>query len=275
MMYVDLAEIDELLSHSRLWSTWRFAPACFRRADYFSFVDNKHVRADTEDLPPGTLPPVDECVRSAVEYRLGFRPEGPIRVLTNLRYFGYLINPISCYYCLSEKKDELEALLIEVTNTPWGQRTYYVLDLRDYEAGQRLDFNKDMHVSPFMPMNMMYRWTGMLPGKQLRYTLASFKTSAVGSADAGDDTLVRDDTHTGDECGSGTADHLVQGGRQFDSGVNLSRTEISSRSLNGVLLRYPWMTAKVAAAIYWQALKLWLKRIPFVPHPDKADGIRN
>ena len=108
------------------------------------------------ELPDRGLPDIDESVRAAVENKLNFRPAGAIRVLTNFRYFGYLINPITCYYCFDESDKHLQALLIEVTNTPWEQRTHYVLDLRQYKAGESIDFNKDMHVSPFMPMNMMY-----------------------------------------------------------------------------------------------------------------------
>lgn len=255
MMYVDLAEVDEVLSLSRLWSHRRWSVAQFRRTDYFAFPAEQSpdgVLADGAPNPashPSPTHDIDQCVRSAVQAKLHWRPDGPIRLLTNFRYFGYLINPISCYYCFDADDRRLDALLIEVTNTPWGQRTHYVLDLRDVPAGSAIDFDKSMHVSPFMPMNMKYRWKGDVPGDKLVYSLASF--------------------YLGSETDNAPRNSIV---RQFDSGVNFDRVEINAGSLNRVIWQFPWMTAKVATAIYWQALKLWLKRIPFVPHPDRVRG---
>ena len=297
MMYLDLSEVDEVLKQSRLWSSGAFSLARFRRADYFAFVAEKsetghagiveetlsaeslescstelqisHTQSrkkpasESTDhgLPDRGLPEIDESVRAAVENKLNFRPAGAIRVLTNFRYFGYLINPITCYYCFDESGERLQALLIEVTNTPWEQRTHYVLDLRQYQSGQSIDFNKDMHVSPFMPMNMMYRWKGSVPGANLMYSLASFTVPETENQNRPVERQLVDvnaeTTHS----------------RQFDSGVNFKRIEITSASLNRVLWRYPWMTGKVALAIYWQALRLWFKRIPFVPHPNKVSNI--
>ncbi len=253
MMYLDLSELDEVLTQSSLWSTSRWALASFRRADYFSYPSD--TASNSIELPS-----IDQSVRSAVESKLGVRPSGAIRVLTNLRYFGYLINPISCYYCFDKSNQHLQAMLIEVTNTPWGQRTHYVLDLRQYQPGESIDFDKDMHVSPFMPMAMTYRWKGKLPGELLSYTLASFLTPSAQT----DGSFGEIDQTNSQPVGVVPHHH-------FDSGVNFKRIEISARSLNRVLWQYPWMTGKVACAIYWQALKLWVKRIPFVAHPDRLD----
>ena len=231
MMYLDLAELDQVFSLSRLWSYKKFAPACFRRDDYFFKPADNTGKIETS---------LDAAVRGAVKDALGVEPDGAIRVLTNLRHFGYIINPISCYYCFSKAPEQLTALLIEVTNTPWGERTHYVLDMRHHQRDATIDFAKKMHVSPFMPMDMHYRWCGSKPGNKLQYKLENF-----------------------------TSRNATDQSRTFAAGVNFTRVEISRESLNRTIAGYPIMTAKVALGIYWQALRLSLKRVPFVPHPAK------
>ncbi len=252
MMYLDLDEVDQVLAKSPFWSRQRFALAQFRRSDYFSLP------CGDEKTP---VNPTDRSivasVQSAVHSALGFNPDGPVRLLTNLRYFGHVINPISCYYCFDASAGSLQALLIQVTNTPWGEKAHYVLDLRNHSFENSIDFNKCMHVSPFMPMNMVYRWRGAVPGEKLKYSLTNLCLADENSVVAG----------------AGVAESV----KYFDAGVNFNRIEITSASLNRILYQFPLMGLKVAAGIYWQALRLAIKRIPFVPHPgkDHADCPKN
>jgi DUF1365 family protein len=223
MMYLDLAELRDLFEGRWFWSAQRRALARFRREDY---------------LPsePGDL---DEAVRNVAAREIGRRPVGPIRLLTHLRYFGHQFNPLSIFFCLDESAAHTDAIVAEVSNTPWGERHIYVLDTRRNEGRQgtstRYRFSKSFHVSPFMPMGLEYRWSIGDPAHYFNLHAESF----------------------GPE------------GKLFDATLLLERREITPRSLASVLLRFPWMTGKVVAAIYFQALRLWLKRIPFYPHPDK------
>ena len=182
--------------------------------------------------------PLGEAVRDLVEERTGRRPAGPVRLLTHLRYFGYCFNPVSFYYCFDPSGERLETVVAEVNNTPWGERHCYVLQggRPVGETGsRRWLLRKAMHVSPFMPMDIDYDWRFSSPGDALSVHMQNLRAGA----------------------------------KLFDATLTLTRTEITGASLARVLVTYPLMTARVMVAIHWQALKLWLKRVPFLVHPDK------
>ncbi len=132
--YLDLEELPRLLGGRLVRS--RPGLVRFRRRDYLG-----------GDGPA----PLADAVRDLVQTRTGARPEGPVRLLTTLRTFGVCFNPISLYYCF-DAREQLRAVVAEVTNTPWGERHAYVVD--GTGAGAALD--KAMHVSPFMPMEQSY-----------------------------------------------------------------------------------------------------------------------
>jgi DUF1365 family protein len=222
MMYLDLAELPTLFVGRWLWSTRRAAPAAFRRSDYHG--------------DPAI--PLDEAVRNTVEQRTGSRPRGPIRLLTHLRYYGYIFNPVSFYYVFNESDTAVETVVAEITNTPWMERHAYVLPRAEsVEEGSRMRFrfSKDFHVSPFNGMDHDYDWRFSEPGKSLSVHMENSR----------------------------------QGSRVFDATMVLREHEVNGRSLSRVLLRYPAMTAQVVAGIYLQALKLWWKGAPFHTHPMK------
>jgi DUF1365 family protein len=185
--------------------------------------------------------PLKAAVSDKIEAATGARPTGPIRVLTHFRYMGYGFNPVSLYYCFDEADERLETVVCEVNNTPWGEQHVYVLPVQESIGhGEHLRFrrSKAFHVSPFMPMDIDYDWRFSTPGERLNVHMENFR--------AGD--------------------------KVFDATLALDRRPISSRTLTLVLVRHPMMTLKVIAAIYFEALRLWLKKTPFHPHPDPEEA---
>jgi len=223
MLYVDLAELDEVFRGRWLWSARRPALAWLRRADY---------------LGDPALP-IDTVVRDRIAERTGVRPAGPIRMLAHLRYFGIGFNPVTFYYCFDEADTRVESIVAEITNTPWNERHAYVLTKPMAEAESRelrYRFDKEFHVSPFMPMDMHYDWRFGVPGRSLSVNMQNFQ----------------------------------RGERVFDATLQLTRREIGAGALARTLVSFPCMTATVIGGIYTQALRLWLKRVPFHSNPSRT-----
>lgn len=185
--------------------------------------------------------PLIDSVRRHIENETGFTPAGSIRLLTHFRYFGHGFNPVSFYYCFDAHNEKVEAVVAEVNNTPWGEQHIYVLPARDSETtGEYLRFRrqKEFHVSPYMPMDIDYDWRFFIPGERLTVHMENYQAD----------------------------------GKLFDATLQLQRTTLSSANLARVLISYPLITVKVVIAIYFEALKLWLKKIPFCPHPIKKEA---
>jgi len=158
MLYLDLAELDEIFRGRWLWSVERANIASFLRRDHLGDPDM----------------PLDEAVRNLVEARTASRPAGPIRILTHLRYFGHCFNPVSFYYCFDEQDQKPVAVVAEIHNTPWGEEFCYVMNWQNGEEStgfRRFRFRKVFHVSPFMPMDIDYAWCFSVPGEKLLVTM--------------------------------------------------------------------------------------------------------
>ncbi len=222
MLYLDLAELPSLVGSSALIGDTAKGLRSFLRADHL--------------FDPSM--PLDEEVRALVRQETGHAPGGPIRLLTQLRYLGYYMSPLNLYYCFDAEGERIETVVAEVNNTPWKERHCYVLwQGNRLEGAGKLSFShpKDFHVSPFMDMDMQYRWRLSQPGTALTIHVANTRDTQV----------------------------------EFEAGLSLLRRPLDRPYLRRMSLRYPMMTAKICAAIYFQALKLWWKKCPSYTHPKK------
>ena len=134
------------------------------------------------------------------------------------------------FYYLQQDDGSFSHLLAEVSNTPWNDRHCYLVDLAKQE-----DCEKVFHVSPFNPMDMQYKWEISQPAQSLKLTLSCHKEV-----------------------------------KHFAASLNLSKVELNSKSLFNVMLTIPSMTIKTVIGIYWQALKLFIKGVPFYSHSEQG-----
>lgn len=221
MLLLDLDCIEQELNLWPLLGSRRPALGWFRRKDYVG---------DSE-------PCLKKYVLKQVRLQTGRVLNGKVLLLTHLRYWGFVMNPISIFYCYDER-DQLSSLALQVTNTPWREKILYVLDASEMERTQVKQFDKAMHVSPFNPMSMQY--------------LCRFR-------DVGSTLFFHLENHAGDT-------------KHTDATMVFKRYPLSQSALIRLSLRQPAMTVKVGFGIYWQALRLWLKKSPLYDHPGKKQN---
>jgi DUF1365 family protein len=215
LMYIDLDELDTLLD-GRLLAP-RPGLVRFRRRDYLGDPDTDLAAA----------------VRACVERHTGSAPTGPIRLLTHLRTFGHCFNPVSFYYCFTAQ-ERLDAVVAEVTSTPWGERHAYVLKGTGDGSVLAGELAKELHVSPFMSMQQTYLWRAGTPSEALAVHISSTE----------------------------------RGQRVFDATLALRRVPLTSASLARITARYPAATLRMLALIYGHAIALKLKGVPLHPRPQ-------
>lgn len=226
LLYLDLAELDRVARISRLLGVESRALASFRRGDHFGGADV----------------PLDAAVRDLVEARVGRRPGGPIRVLTQPRVLGHVFNPLTLWFCLGRDGRGLDAVVAEVTNTPWLERHCYVLDLasaRPRRGAHEVRAAKRLHVSPFMDMAQEYAFRIHAPGRRLFVDVATERA----------------------------------GERMFSATLALERRELSPAALSRNLATGALVPLRAVAAIHWQALRLWWHGVPFHAHPRHAPAV--
>lgn len=224
MAFLDVDTLPESLSISPLAGYNRSSLVSYRESDHFgdpSVPLRKRVERDAE--------------LNGIELA-----QGPIFLLTHLRCFGYVFNPISLYYCY-DRQDCLQSVMAEVNSTFGETRNYWLpKPAADGAAPIRATAAKRMHVSPFMPMDLLYDFRLSTPAASLSAHIA---------------------TLDGREADKGPL---------FDATLTLERYPWSATELHKAILFQPWATLKVTAAIHFEALRLMLKGVPFYARPNSV-----
>lgn len=155
-------------------------------------------------------------------------------LLTQLSYLGFCYNPVSFFYCFDKTGTHLEYILAEIHNTPWNERYIYTLACEPNQKKLRFQHAKAFHISPFLPMDIKYDWRMNKPTEKIMMHLQDFKEDKL--------------------C--------------FDATLHLTKKNLTQKNVLQLALLQPFNTQRVLFGIYWQALKLFLKKTPFFSHPQ-------
>lgn len=237
LFYIDLDELPDLFSGVAGWSVNRANLGSFRRSDFLG--------DSTVPLKMAVYNEVNTLL--AVDNKSEMRcPDGAIRMLTNLRIFGFCFNPVTFYYLFNSGANQPAMILAQVNNTPWNKRHTYLIHCDAITGKANSHFDKNFHVSPFNPLDMEYHWISSAPAENLLVHMENHSTA-------------RDKLET--EKKDMTC--------HMDATLRLQRKPWSKSLLQKILLLQPWTAIKVPVAIYWQALRLLVKGVPVYDHQSK------
>jgi len=196
------------------------------------------VQVNDKDHGPRTGAPIRPWLNAILcEQGYGALVDQPVRLLCFPRIWGYAFNPLSIYYCY-DNDGALSAVLYHVSNT-FGESHCYLLSARTSAAENNPithTTDKVFHVSPFLQMDCRYRFVFRPPGDKLAFQIAETDR---------------------------------QGNPLLFANHHGTRMPLTAKALAGAMLTNPALSHKIIAGIHWEALKLWVKGVPFYPKPVK------
>ncbi|TPH12084.1 DUF1365 domain-containing protein [Litorilituus lipolyticus] len=236
MLALDVKQMDKQQGAAGVFGFSRFTPLWFNAKDYLT-SDINHKIKNTLNSEPNSL---TERITTKVQQLGGNNDIFRITMLVQVRCFGIYFSPANFYFCYNHN-DDCEQMLVEVSNTPWHERHYYLVDIK-----KRHICEKEFQVSPFMDLNMRYHWRVKPPetSNNLFIKIENHKTH-------GDKSKV------------------------FTAGLAMEAKPLTAKNIFKTWCRLPVMTMKIVTSIYWQAIKLFVKRIPFIGYQTLADKKRS
>lgn len=218
MAVIDLENIRTHCSPNTMLRHNRFAMLSVRDRDHFS-ENGDSLYVNVQKLLPDNIKQQDHR----------------IFLVSQLAHFGFAFNPISFFVITSNDYKNILGMILEVHNTPWGERHFYpMFNLQQSNDTFTAEFKKELHVSPFMPMDFLYQFSAQFNDKKMTMTLENWKNNT----------------------------------KHFEAGISLSHHPMTKKAVRQQFIKHPLSPYKAVAAIYWQALKLYVKRIPFYSHPE-------
>ena len=251
---LDLDTVDKEFAKSRLWSVEKRNIISYRGKDFHcglksSNQENSHGNSSrgnpwhehsSRDNSKKSGSELNKAaIKQTIKQQSGQTFEGKIFMMSHLRSYGYNFNSVCFYFCY--EKSKLRYIISEITNTPWGERHSYVFDCAksiERDSIHQFEFSKEFHVSPFIQMDMKYRWTFKVSNDSLRVHMN-----------------VLDDAGT----------------KYFDATFTGDLLPLTPKLMNQFAWKYAFQPLKMTLTIYWQAFKLWLKRITVQDHPKHSN----
>ena len=201
------------------------------------------LRFREQDYLPGDPAPLKQRITEKVRTLGGDSHIARVLMLVQVRCFGFYFSPANFYFCYDDAQ-QCQSVLVEVSNTPWLEKHYYLLSMQE-AAPVTL---KAFHVSPFMDLLMNYHWQLKAPQPDSDRLLIHIENRRPAK------------------------EQELRGPKLFDATLTMTRRPLSDAAKLQVRWSLSLMTLKVVAAIYWQALKLFAKRVPFVPYQKSAQS---
>lgn len=194
------------------------------------FVEKDYLASE-----PGTL---KQRINQKVLALGGTEVISQVVMLVQARCFGMYFSPANFYFCY-DSDGQCRYMLTEVSNTPWNQRHYYLVDLNGIKVNEKM-----FHVSPFMDLNMQYHWQVKPPRSDSKNMLVHIENRRIENDSSS---------------------------KIFDAHLRLTQRPLSAKSLLKVWCQLPIMSVSIVMGIYWQAFMLFLKKIPFIGYQHKKD----